>query len=53
MLYDVFDLDRFAVEKKAKPSVSMFYAKIEHGVIDVPAFHSNQVIRPKGDMPQC
>ncbi len=45
MLYDVFDLDSFAVEKKVKPMVTMYHASMKHGVIEVPEFHSELVLR--------
>lgn len=38
MLYDVFDLSRPQPAGSAKPSVSVFRAKIEDGVLDVPAY---------------
>ncbi len=53
MLYDVFDLDCFVVESKTKPFISMFHAKMEQGVITIPEFHSEQVIKPKGGISSC
>ncbi|MDD6489794.1 MAG: type I-C CRISPR-associated protein Cas5c [Clostridia bacterium] len=47
MLYDVFDLDKFEVEKKVNPMVTLFNAKMRNGVIEVPDFHSDLVIRAK------
>ncbi len=45
MLYDVFDLNEWKVTKTAEPSVSLYYAKMEHGVIEVPPFESELVLK--------
>ena len=42
MLYDVFDLSRPG-ESTSKPSVSLFRAKVEGGVLEVPAYLSDKV----------
>ncbi len=44
MVYDVFDLDNHSVH--SGPSVSLFYGRMERGVVEVPEFHSPQVLRP-------
>jgi len=46
MLYDVFDLHQFEVTDKAKPYISIFHAVMENGVIDVPDFDSELVLKP-------
>jgi CRISPR-associated protein Cas5d len=38
MLYDVFDLSKAQPVGTAKPSVSVFHAKIEKGILDVPFY---------------
>ncbi len=48
MLYDVFDLDDFEVRKKTTPMVTLFNAKMVNGVIEIPDFHSDSVIRGGG-----
>ena len=48
MLYDVFDLHEWKVTKKAEPYVSLFRAKMENGVIDIPPFDSPLVLKPGG-----
>lgn len=45
MVYDVFDLDRVAVGD-AKPFISLFKAKLEEGVLNVPPWDSPQVKKP-------
>lgn len=48
MLYDVFDLHKYEVTPKAEPFVTVFEAKLENGVMDVPDFDSGQVLKPEG-----
>lgn len=48
MLYDVFDLDVSKVTKNAEPYITLFRAKMENGVINVPDFHDESVLRPEG-----
>lgn len=43
MLYDVFDLSRPQPPGTAKPSVSVFHARIEKGVLEVPAYGDSAV----------
>lgn len=47
MLYDVFDLHQWKVGKKAEPFVSLFRAKLEHGVLEVPPYDSPLVLKPE------
>jgi len=47
MLYDVFDLHKYEVTPKAEPFVTVFEAKLENGVLDVPDFDSEQVLKPE------
>ena len=47
MLYDVFDLHDCTVRKKTQPKVSLYHAVMEHGVIQVPPYDSDEVL--KGD----
>ena len=46
MLYDVFDL-RKTNGQSSSPSVSLFRARIENGVLDVPPFESDLVRKPE------
>lgn len=45
MVYDIFDL-RKVNDWHARPFISLFQAKIEHGVLTVPAFESDLVLKP-------
>jgi len=45
MLYDIFDLHDYAVRKKTKPRLSLFHAVMEKGVIEIPPFDSNKVLK--------
>ncbi|MBR6983005.1 MAG: type I-C CRISPR-associated protein Cas5 [Ruminococcus sp.] len=47
MLYDVFDLNKFEVTPKAEPFVSLFKAKLENGVLEVPPYDSELVLKPE------
>lgn len=47
MLYDVFDLHKYEVTPKAEPFVTVFKAKLENGVLDVPDFDSDLVLKPE------
>lgn len=44
MLYDVFDLSHQA-GSNAKPAISLFHARIDHGVLRVPDYHSPDVLK--------
>lgn len=45
MLYDVFDLHDYIVHKKTQPKVSLYHAVMEHGVIQVPPYDSDEVLK--------
>ena len=45
MVYDVFDLHDWAVRKKAKPCLSLYHARMENGVIEVPPYDSPEVLK--------
>ncbi len=45
MVYDVFDLHDYSVNKKTKPCVSLYHAVMEHGVINVPPYDSDAVLK--------
>lgn len=45
MVYDIFDLHDYEVRKKAKSQLSLFHAVAEHGVIEVPAYDSPEVLK--------
>jgi CRISPR-associated protein Cas5d len=47
MLYDVFDLSRPGSSSDA-PSISLFEANIKNGVLEIPAYSSSAVKKPKG-----
>ena len=53
MLYYVFDLKEWEVVKQANPSVSLFHAVMEQGVIEVPAFGSSSVLKPGREDAKC
>jgi len=46
MLYDVFDL-RQTNDQHARPLVSLFRARVVNGVLDVPPFESDDVLKPE------
>jgi len=45
MLYDVFDLRKINTEN-TKPFITLFEARIDRGVLEVPVFESNEVLKP-------
>lgn len=47
MLYDVFDLHKYKVTKQAEPYVTVFKARLEQGVLNVPDFDSDEVLKPE------
>ena len=51
MVYDVFDLHDYQVRKTAKPKLSLYHAVMEHGVIRVPDYDSDEVL--KGGAAEC
>lgn len=48
MLYDVFNIGHINHKKETKPYISLFKAKLEKGIIDIPPFHSDRVLKPSG-----
>jgi len=46
MVYDVFDLSRVNGDD-ALPAVSLFRARIDRGVLDIPDYHSAAVVKPQ------
>jgi CRISPR-associated protein Cas5d len=52
MLYDTFDLRRELI-KDDKPFISLFDATVVNGVLNVPAFESEQVRKPGKGVAQC
>lgn len=49
MLYDVFDLRKETVSEKDKPFITLFDAHVRNGVLEVPPFDSDAVIKPTGE----
>jgi CRISPR-associated protein Cas5d len=47
MLYDVFDLHKWQVTSKTEPYVTLFHARLQQGVLQVPPFDSPDVLRPE------
>lgn len=47
MLYDVFDLHSNTVDKKCNSFISLYHAKMENGIIFVPDFDSDEVVKPE------
>lgn len=47
MVYDVFDLSAPG-RNTSRPFVSLFHAKVESGVLDVPGWHDPRVLKPEG-----
>lgn len=45
MVYDVFDLHDYSVRKKTIPKLSLYYAVMDHGVIEVPPYDSDEVLK--------
>jgi len=48
MLYDVFDLHQWKIAKKAQPKVSLFHAHLNQGVVEIPSYDSDQVLKGGG-----
>lgn len=46
MVYDTFDLSQWKVGKTAEPFVSLYRAQMKQGVISVPGFYSDDVLKP-------
>ena len=53
MLYDVFDLNIWRVGKQAEPSVSLYRPVMRQGIIDVPAYDSDLVLKPEKEVKKC
>jgi CRISPR-associated protein Cas5d len=48
MVYDVFDLDA-VTDGASEPFISLFWAEMKHGVVEVPPWDSEGVRKPLGD----
>ncbi len=46
MLYDVFDLRKIN-DSKTRPFITLFMAKIDHGILRVPPFDAQEVLKPE------
>jgi len=49
MLYDVFDLRKERVGEKDRPFITLFEAEVVSGVLTVPVYVSDAVIKPRGN----
>jgi CRISPR-associated protein Cas5d len=47
MLYDVFDITKDTVAENEPPFISLFDARVAGGVLDVPPFECDRVIKPR------
>lgn len=45
MVYDVFDLHDYKLRRVTKPRLSLYHAVMEHGVIRVPDYDSDEVLK--------
>lgn len=45
MVYDIFDLHDWQVRKKDEPKLSLFHAVMENGVIKIPPYDSDEVMK--------
>lgn len=45
MVYDVFNLRKWGVTKQAEPEVSLFHARLEHGILEIPPYDSPEVLK--------
>ena len=45
MVYDDYDLHEYSVRKKTIPRLSLYYAVMNHGVIEVPPYDSDEVLK--------
>lgn len=48
MVYDVFDLHSYEVTKESQYSLSLFHARMERGVIEIPPYDSEEVLKGGG-----
>ncbi|MGI5854526.1 MAG: type I-C CRISPR-associated protein Cas5c [Bacillota bacterium] len=46
MLYDVFNLNEVRSDGYATPQISVFRANVKNGVLDIPAYESDLVLKP-------
>ena len=46
MLYDVFNLNDVRSDGFAPPQISLFRANVKNGVLDIPAYESDLVLKP-------
>ena len=53
MVYDVFNLHKWKVTKKAEPEISLFHAKLVEGVLEVPPYDSPEVLKIEGGRGIC
>jgi len=52
MLYDVFDLSRPGTSL-SPPAISLFHAVVRDGVLAVPEYDSDAVLKCTGGLPPC
>ncbi len=45
MVYDVFNLHKWGVTKQAEPEISLFHARLNKGVLEIPPFDSSEVLK--------
>ncbi len=45
MVYDVFNLHKWGVTKQAESEISLFHARLENGVLEVPSYDSPEVLK--------
>lgn len=45
MVYDVFDLHKWGITKQTEPKVSLFHARLNGGVLEVPPYDSPEVMK--------
>lgn len=45
MVYDVFNLHKWGVTKQTEPEVSLFHARLEKGVLEIPPYDSPEVLK--------
>lgn len=45
MVYDVFDLHDYSITKKEQAKISLFHARMVNGVIDIPPYDSEEVLK--------
>lgn len=45
MVYDVFNLHKCGVTKQTEPEVSLFHARLEDGVLEIPPYDSPEVLK--------